>query len=299
MKDLVVFLKENGISFEENVDGKRLCSFRVGGCVKIVAKPQSSLQVKALLDYLDASGMKNKVLGRGSDTVISDEGFDGALVLLTELKGIKVDGDMLSAGAGESLASVASFACSQCLTGLEFAHGIPGSVGGAVYMNAGAYGGEISDVIVSCECYDRRSKSIVVLDKFDLGLSYRHSVLQDKGELVVLSALFKLSKGEKTEIRERMDEYKAKRLASQPLEYPSAGSAFKRPQGHFAAKLIDDAGLKGYTVGGAQVSEKHAGFIINRGGATADDIKDLVSYIQLTVKEKFDVSLEPEIEFLE
>ena len=302
MKNLVDFLNKQNIEFEENVDGKRLCSFHVGGNVRLVVKPQKAEQLVALYAFLNENNIKNILLGRGSNVLISDEGFEGAVVLLSELSRVDfdiTDDNCVIAGAGTSMLKLASFAQQNGLTGLEFAHGIPGSVGGGVYMNAGAYGGEISSVLKSCLAFDIATGEIFIAYSKQCNFSYRHSVFMENKDLIVLFATFELKKGNPEEIKAKMDEYRAKRQASQPLEYPSAGSTFKRPEGHFAGKLIEDCGLKGYTVGGAQVSEKHAGFVINRGGATCDDIKKLVEHIQKTVKEKFDVSLECEIEFVE
>ena len=299
MKKLIDFLKENKILFEENVDGKKLCSFRVGGNVRLVIKPANALEIKALFGFLRNAEIRYILLGKGSNVVISDCGFDGAVILLSEIKRWSVSYDTLSIGAGASLSSAATVAQSFGLSGLEFAHGIPGSVGGGIYMNAGAYGGEICQVLTSCECYDIDNDELVYLNNFDMGFSYRHSALQEKKNLIALGVTFKLTAADGDEIRDRMDDLRAQRLEKQPLEYPSAGSTFKRPEGYFAGKLIEDAGLKGYTIGGAQVSEKHAGFVINRGGATTSDIKQLVEYIQKTVEEKFGVSLECEIEFVE
>lgn len=299
MKKLIDFLKENNISFEENVDGKKLCSFRVGGNVTVMAKPKNAEQIVALFEFLRENSIKNILLGRGSNVVISDEGYSGVVVLLSEINEIKIEDKKITVGAGVSMLSLATAAQKAGLTGLEFAHGIPGSVGGGVYMNAGAYGGEICQVMTSCTCFDKSSGKVISLKNSECNFAYRHSVFMENKDLIVLSAAFELNGGNAEEIRAKMDELRGKRIASQPLEYPSAGSTFKRPEGHFAGKLIEDAGLKGYTVGGVQVSEKHAGFVINRGGATATDIKDLVKHIQKIVKEKFDISLECEIEFME
>ena len=302
MKKLIDFLSKNGIDFEENVDGKRLCSFHVGGEVRVVIKPKNADQLTKLYCFLNENGIKNTVLGRGSNVLVGDDGFDGAIVLLSEISSIDfsvTDDNWIVAGAGASMARLASFAQQNGLSGLEFAHGIPGTVGGGVYMNAGAYGGEISQVLESCLIFDKSSGTLLIIDGEDCDFSYRHSIFMENKDILILFATFELTKDDPEKIKSKMDEYRAKRSASQPLEYPNAGSTFKRPEGHFAGKLIEDAGLKGYTVGGAQVSEKHAGFVINRGGATATDVKNLVEHIQKTVKEKFDVSLECEIEFVE
>ncbi len=302
MNEIINFLKIENIDFEENVEGKRLCSFHVGGNVRLVVRPKTAGEFEVLYDYLLENQIKNILLGRGTNIVISDEGYDGVVVSLSALSRVDIDvadDNCIVAGAGVSMRGLANFACENGLTGLEFAHGIPGSVGGGVYMNAGAYGGEIANVLVSCLVFDMISGKIFLLYGDECDYSYRHSIFMKNKNLVVLFATFELSEGDPDEIKARMDELKAKRVASQPLEYPSAGSTFKRPEGYFAGKLIEDSGLKGYTIGGAQVSEKHAGFVVNRGDATAEDIKNLVAHIQNTVKEKFDVSLECEIEFVE
>ena len=302
MADIINFLKESNIEFEENVAGARLCSFKVGGNIRVLVKPKNVDQLTGLYAFLNENDIDNVLLGRGSNVVVSDNGFDGVVVSLGEFSKIGLDvtdENCIVAGAGASMASLANFAHQNGLAGLEFAHGIPGSVGGGVYMNAGAYGGEISQVLESCLAFDMDSGMLCVVDGADCDFSYRHSAFMDYKNLIVLFATFELKKGNTDEIKAKMDEYKAKRVASQPLEYPSAGSTFKRPEGYFAGKLIEDCGLKGYAIGGAQVSEKHAGFVINKGGATATDIENLVAHIQKTVKEKFDVSLECEIEFVE
>ena len=298
MQGIIDFLTSANILFEENVDGKRLCSFHVGGNVRLVVKPQNGAELRQLCAYLSKRKIKSIILGRGSNVVFSDGDYDGVVVLLNEINTLELYDNQIIAGAGASMLKLASFAQQKGLTGLEFAHGIPGSVGGGVYMNAGAYGGEISQVLSSCYILDKSQGSLFALMGEQCNLSYRHSVFMENKDWIVLYATFELQKGNPDEIKAKMDEYRAKRQASQPLEYPSAGSTFKRPEGYFAGKLIEDCGLKGYTVGGAQVSEKHAGFVVNRGGATCDDIKKLVEHIQKTVKEKFNVSLECEMEFI-
>ena len=302
MVGLIELLRSQGIPFEENVSGKRLCSFHVGGNVRLVVRPQSVEHLEELYRYLSENEIKNRILGKGTNVVISDGGYDGVIVSLSELSMIdfEIDEDeTVIVGAGASMLKLASFAQQKGLSGLEFAHGIPGSVGGGVYMNAGAYGGDISSVLDGCLVFDKERGNVITFDNGECDFSYRHSIFADDKDLIVLAASFALKKGDPDEIKAKMDEYKAKRTASQPLEYPSAGSTFKRPEGYFAGKLIEDAGLKGFSIGGAQVSEKHAGFVINRGNATAEDIKNLVKHIQKEVKEKFGVSLECEMEFIE
>ena len=301
MEKLIDFLKEKNILFEENVSGKKLCSFHVGGDVRVVVKPKNADDFESLYAYLNENEIKNHLIGKGSNVVISDDGYDGVFVSLSELSRVDfdvTDESCIVAGAGASMLKLASFAQENGLSGLEFAHGIPGSVGGGVYMNAGAYGGEISQVLKSCLIFEKSAGMLYLIDGSECDFSYRHSVFADNKDLIVLFATFELTKGDPDEIKAKMDEYRAKRMASQPLEYPSAGSTFKRPEGHFAGKLIEDAALKGFAIGGAQVSEKHAGFVINRGGATANDIKKLVEHIKNQVNEKFGVMLECEIEFI-
>ena len=299
LKKLIDFLISNGISFEENADGSRFCSFRVGGPIRVVVRPTCVTQLKSVYKFLEANNIRNILLGKGSNVLIGDGGFDGVVVLTSEMKNMTRAGSCIEVSAGASMTALSSVAQSYGLTGLEFAHGIPGSVGGGIYMNAGAYGGEISQVLYSCVCFDKENDTLVEFNNSKCQFSYRHSIFQENKNLILLWARFELGEANKGEIKAKMDEQKAMRIAKQPLEYPSAGSTFKRPKDDFAGRLIEAAGLKGFSIGGAQVSEKHAGFVINRGGATADDIKKLIEHIQKTVKEKFNVLLECEIEFVE
>ena len=256
-----------------------------------------------LIFPLNIQGLKDAIktdspiiLGNCSNVIFSDEGIKRPIVITTKLKAVSVyeDGDcfFITAEAGASLNAMSKLAYENSLSGLEFAHGIPGTIGGAVFMNAGAYGGEIKDIFVSCVCIDRDGNEIA-MNTEDLKFSYRYSILQDTS-LILASATFKLKKGDKAEIKGLMDELMMKRKSKQPLEYPSVGSFFKRPEGNFAAKLIEDAGLKGFSVGGASVSEKHSGFVINKGNATTKDILDLASHVKKTVYEKFGIMLEEE-----
>ena len=235
------------------------------------------------------------ILGNGSNLLVSDGGIEGAVISLSGINGISSDGEKITCGAGAMLSSVCLKALSLSLTGLEFAYGIPGMAGGALYMNAGAYGGQMADVIESAECLTA-SGEIKTLKKEDMRLGYRSSVFKNGG-LIIISLTLALKKGDKTEIKTEMDDLLNRRKQKQPLEYPSAGSTFKRPEGYFAGALIEKNGLKGLTVGGAQVSEKHAGFVINRGGATAADVKALIGKIQKKVFENDGVMLEPEVIF--
>ena len=298
MKDFIDFLKEKCIPYEENADGKKLCSFRVGGKIRVAVRPRNAEQIRDVYGFLKKHRIKNALLGKGSNIIVDDRGYEGVVVLLNEMSNVEIKENVIDVGAGASMQALAVAAQKSGLLGLEFAHGIPGSVGGGIYMNAGAYGGEICLVLESCTCFDKVSGETVVFSNEECGFSYRRSVFQQNKNLVILGGRFSLSKGDPSAIKARMDELKASRLSKQPLEYPSAGSTFKRPEGLFAGKLIEDAGLKGYTIGGAQVSEKHAGFIINRGTASATDVKKLIEYVMLEVYAKFGVRLEREVEYL-
>ena len=275
-------------------------SFKIGGPAEVMAFPRDKDELAALLKTSALLDCTPVILGAGTNVLAPDEGMKGLVICLKDcLAGMEqIEETKIRVAAGVTMARMAVFAAGLGLSGLEFAHGIPGTVGGGVYMNAGAYGGELSSVLESCLVFDKESGMLFIADADQCDFSYRHSAFMSHKQLIIVFATFELKKGDPDEIKAKIDEYKAKRVASQPLEFPSAGSTFKRPEGHFAGKLIEDAGLKGYTIGGAQVSEKHAGFVINRGGASASDIKQLVQHIQKEVKEKFDVSLECEIEFI-
>jgi len=277
----------------------RHTSFRIGGPAARMAFPVNAEQVVLLQGLAEACGVQPLVIGNGTNLLVADAGIYSLVIDTSEMKTIRLeeDGVTISADAGVSLARLADFACKQGLTGLEFAHGIPGTLGGAVCMNAGAYGGEMKQVIDSVVLLDP-SEGIRVLSGGEMQFGYRHSLLNDLPEAIVLSASVKLTPGDPETIRETMRELMGKRKASQPLEWPSAGSTFKRPEGYFAAALIDQCGLKGLTVGGAQVSEKHAGFVINQGGATCADVLELIRQIQEKVWEEKGVRLEPEIKMI-
>lgn len=269
-------------------------SFRVGGPAKRMAFPRSGEELTALLALAEALRARTIVLGNGTNVLFPDEGVDALVISTGKMCDMALrKGNQLYADAGVTLARVAVFAQQNGLSGLAFAHGIPGSVGGAVCMNAGAYGGEMKDVLAGAYILENGETRFLPVEALDL--RYRHSYLTDHPEAVVLGAVFALREGDKDDIRREMDELIARRKASQPLEFPSAGSTFKRPEGHFAGALIQEAGLKGLTVGGAQVSEKHAGFVINRGGATAADILTLMEQVQQAVYRRSGVILEPEV----
>lgn len=270
-------------------------SFRIGGPVEVMILPNSVEALKQVLKKTALLDCKRAILGAGTNILAPDEGLSGIVICLKDcLDGMTIENaNQMRAAAGVTMTRAAVFAANHGLSGLEFAHGIPGTVGGGVYMNAGAYGGEICQVCQSVEVLTQEGEyKLYSADEMDF--SYRHSKLEDTGEIVI-SATFKLEQKPQEEIRGRMQELMNKRKASQPLEYPSAGSAFKRPIGGYAAALIDNARLKGFRIGDAAVSEKHAGFIINIGAATAKDVKELLKQVAVKVKETSGIDLYPEV----
>ena len=276
---------------------KKHTTFRIGGPARFFCLPGKAQQLADTIAACERARMPWYILGNGSNVLVSDAGWDGVVIqLFHNLEAIRVEGCLMELEAGALLVKAAHRAAKEGLTGLEFASGIPGTVGGALVMNAGAYGGEMKDVIREAGVM-RKDGEILRLSQEELKLGYRTSIIAREG-YVVLSALLELKKGDPAEIEARMQELKKARTAKQPLEYASAGSTFKRPEGHFAGKLIMDAGLRGYRVGAAQVSEKHCGFVINRGGATAEDVMTLVRHVQAEVRRQFGVELEMEIKTL-
>lgn len=285
---------KHGFTYTEQEPLSRHTTFKIGGNAQMFVTVSNTEQLSAVLTACKLCDIPLFILGKGSNLLISDNGMRGVVLTLDgEFKDISIKENKITCGAGVNLAKLCTFALSNSLSGLEFAYGIPGSVGGAVYMNAGAYGGEMKDVIESVT-HITKDGEIVTLSKDELNFSYRHSVYKDTGD-IILSATFALSKVIKSDIKDKMDDFMNRRKTKQPLEYPSAGSVFKRPQGNFAGTLIEQCGLKGTSVGGAQVSVKHAGFIINTGDATCKDVLDLVKLVQDTVKEKTGYFLEREI----
>ena len=269
-------------------------TFRVGGPADVYAEPEDEWELRELLDTCEAAGTPYLLIGHGSNLLIGDGGFRGTVICLGKaFSDIAVDGEVITARAGALLSAVANTALEHGLTGMEFASGIPGSVGGALVMNAGAYGGEIRDILLSADILEMDG-SADRTDADGLELGYRSSNISALGR-TVLGASFRLKKGDPAEIEAKMKDLNGRRKDKQPLEYPSAGSTFKRPEGYFAGKLIEDAGLKGFSIGGAQVSEKHAGFVINKDNATAKDILDLIREVQRRVFENAGVCLETEI----
>ena len=277
----------------ENAPLREYCSMRVGGPARLAAFPETAEELAALL----RAGGRRVVLGGGSTVLCPDEGYDGTVIFTTRLCGLTADGCMLSAQAGVPLSAAARRALECGLGGLAFAYGIPGTVGGGVYMNAGAYGGQIADCLVRATLLDAAGEPRVV-PASELALGYRSSALMD-GDWTLLSADFALVPAPPEEIRAEMERNMQARREKQPLEYPSCGSTFKRPPGQYAGALIERCGLKGCTVGGAQVSEKHAGFVVNRGDATSADVRALIAHIQRVVAEKTGVLLECEVRIID
>ena len=270
-------------------------SFRIGGPAEVMAFPKNAEELAALLQTAETLNIEPVILGAGTNVLAPDQGIDGLCICLKDaLDGMELlDDNRIRVMAGVTMTRAAMFAANHGLSGMEFAHGIPGTVGGGVYMNAGAYGGEIRDICASVDVMDRQG-NIRSLTNEQMQFSYRHSLLEETGDIVI-SAVFALQKKNPEEIKDRMKELQGKRSASQPLDLPSAGSAFKRPVGGYAAALIDQAGLKGFSVGGAAISAKHAGFAVNIGGATAEDVKQLLQQVSDTVYEHTGIRLEPEV----
>lgn len=281
----------------QNEPMKKHTTFRVGGNADFFVMPQDASEIKAIVEVCKSAKMPFYILGNGSNLLVSDDGYRGVIIqIYKEMNHIEVHGETIKVQAGALLSRVGNVALEAELTGFEFAAGIPGTVGGAVVMNAGAYGGEMKDVIVNATVLTQDG-NVITLNKEELELGYRTSIIAKKG-YIVLEAEYQLQKGDRELIRARMDELKTQRVAKQPLEYPSAGSTFKRPEGYFAGKLIQDAGLRGFQVGGAQVSEKHCGFVINKDQATAADIVELMRQVSGKVMQEFGVKLEPEVKTL-
>ena len=275
----------------------RHTTFRIGGPADVFVSPKDEEQTARVLSAVRRSGLPFFILGNGSNLLVSDSGFRGIVIrIYRNMSEISVCGETIRAGAGALLSSVASAARNADLTGFEFASGIPGTLGGAVVMNAGAYDGEMKDVLTEATVLTPKGE-IKTLSLPELKLGYRTSIIKDE-DLVVLSAVLRLKKGDAEAIREKMQDLQQRRVTKQPLEYPSAGSTFKRPKGYFAGKLIEDAGLRGFRVGGAKVSDKHCGFVINEDHASADDVIQLIRQVSDRVYEMSGVRLEPEVRFL-
>lgn len=284
---------ENNISVSEPMT--RHTTFRIGGNADVFVCPENILELEKIVAKLNCQNLPYFVIGNGSNLLVSDKGIEGVVICTEKINSITVSENKIFAEAGAKLSALASEATKNSLTGLEFAAGIPGTVGGGVFMNAGAYDGELKNVITTVKIL--REGKIIDLSAEQCAFGYRSSVFQATGD-IILGAEFLLSPGDRDKISSKIHDFAARRKLKQPLEFPSAGSAFKRPEGYFAGKLIDDSGLRGFSVGGAQVSEKHCGFIINKGGATAADVLNLIKYIKTSVYVRFGVKLQEEIKLI-
>lgn len=289
-------LKKSNINFKENENLSNHTSFKVGGPASIFIEPANKTNLIKSLKLVNEFSIKYFVLGGGSNIIVSDKGYQGAIIATSKLNNIEFNENQVIAETGISLEKLCDVIAENNLTGMEFACGIPGSLGGAIFMNAGAYGGEIKQVIKKARLFSN-NQGIIEYDKDKLNLDYRYSILQEN-DLIALEAVLELNPAPKTTIKNEMKELNEKRWAKQPMEYPSAGSAFKRPPDNYAGSLIEKAGLKGKKIGGAMVSKKHAGFIINVNNAKAADIIDLMIVVQKTVKKRFNIQLYPEPRFL-
>lgn len=284
---------------KENISEKELMSrhttFKVGGPCSVLVKVNEIVQLQKLLPYLLEEKIPYFFLGNGSNILVSDRGFEGVVITYARelAEEVCVNEDRVTAGGGVLLSKVAKYALDNSLTGFEFAAGIPGTVGGAMVMNAGAYDGEMKDIVESVEVVDEKGQ-LRTLSLEEMEFGYRNSILK-RTPFIVTKVIFALKKGDKDVIKEKMDDLAKRRREKQPLEFPSAGSTFKRPEGHFAGKLIMEAGLRGYQVGGAKVSDKHCGFVVNAGNATASDVYNLMEDVIKKVQEEFQVTLEPEV----
>ena len=288
-------LSDNGITFSRDEPMLRHTTFKIGGNADVFVEPENIGELKFVLKTARDCSVPVFILGKGSNILVSDGGIEGATVSLLKMNNLSVEGEKIICECGANLAAVCLLAQQNGLSGLEFAYGIPGSVGGALFMNAGAYGGEMSDVVEGAYCLDENFNEKYI-EKSEMDLSYRHSIF--KNNMIITRVIFSLSKGEKDDILSKMNEILQKRKDKQPLEFPSAGSTFKRPKGNYAGTLIEKNGLKGSRVGGAMVSEKHAGFIINYDGASASDVLGLIDKIREKVKEGDGIVLEPEVIFI-
>nr|WP_315102499.1 UDP-N-acetylmuramate dehydrogenase [uncultured Catonella sp.] len=295
IKGLQNILSEEAIFLNEPM--KNHTTFKIGGPAEIFLEITTTDELLKVAELCKKEGVNFFVIGNGSNLLVSDEGVKDVIIHLSgKLAGARIEGDVIKAGAGLGLEALAAFTVEEELTGLEFAAGIPGSVGGAIYMNAGAYGGEMKDVIAGV--YILVDSKLKYFKAEEMEFSYRHSIVSELKNAIVIAAEFKFEQGKKEDIQAKINELNARRKDKQPLDYPSAGSAFKRPETGYAAQLIEEAGLKGTRIGGAMVSKKHSGFIINADNATAKDVKELIAYVQKTVEEKSGVKLYPEVKIL-
>lgn len=295
VKKLTEIVGEAQVCVNESM--KQHTTFRIGGTADYFVSPTETEHIRKVTELCRQENMPWYVIGNGSNLLVSDHGFRGVIIrLFKNYAGLRIEGEQIFVQAGALLSRTANAALQEGLTGFEFAAGIPGTIGGALVMNAGAYGGEMKDVTESVTVLTLEGE-ILTLKREELEMGYRTSLIARKGYLV-LEAVLKLTRGNQEQIKEKMADLRQRRISKQPLEYPSAGSTFKRPQGYFAGKLIMDAGLRGFQIGGAQVSEKHCGFVINTGNATAEDVLELIRQVSAKVKAREGVALEPEVKLL-
>ena len=292
MKKLIEYIKSESIGeYKENVSFKTLTTYRTGGSASLVVYPKSIDGLKVLIKFIKDNNIDFKIFGNGSNILASDKDYDGVIIKLTKLNHFRILFNRLYIESGASLMGISNTLCKSGYSGFEFACGIPGTIGGAIYMNAGAYLEDISRVLISVKVLDLNDLSIKKINNKKLGFKYRHSILQENNNYIILSGVFKIKKGNRGKILKLIVERKQRRVETQPLEYPSAGSVFRNPLDNYAGKLIEDCNLKGFKKGGAEISDKHANFIINKDNATSQDIKDLMDLVHDTVKEKYDVDL--------
>ena len=296
--DLKNIFRKIGVEFLENEPLTKHSTFRIGGIATLMVFPCNVNQFIDVIKEVIKTDKKYIVIGNGSNILFDDGGYDGVIISTQNMRKIQINGSVLEAECGASFTFMSSEAAKKGLSGLEFAYGIPGSCGGAVFMNAGAYGSETSEVIYQATCFDVLKNDIITLEAGEMAMSYRHSLFMENPNLIILSAAFRLNQGDKDSIVALMNQNMTQRRQKQPLEYPNAGSIFKRHEKYFIGKIIEDCGLKGYSVGGAQISEKHAGFIVNRGGATSADVLDLISYIKTIILKKYGFELNCEIRYI-
>ena len=292
-------LKALNVPCKEIVSLSNHTTMQVGGIAPVVAYVRNAEEMITAIREAKNNGVKFSVIGNGSNVIFADDGFDGLVIVTTDMKKISVEGNLIKADCGASLTRLAVTAQRASLTGLEFAYGIPGTAGGGVFMNAGAFEGSLSDVVVSSICYDAKNDSIRKIDGEEHAFRHRESIYTKNPDYIILAVLLELKPGKIEDIVGKMNENIRTRKEKQPLEFPSAGSVFKRPVGFYAGELIEKCGLKGYRIGGAEVSEKHAGFIINRGGATAEDVMRLIGHVKTKVFLEYSVELECEVRYIE
>ncbi len=294
--EFIECIKNRGIAFSQNEPMKKHTTFKIGGNADIFVNVQNEDELIFAVNSARLRGIPFYIIGKGSDLLVSDEGIEGVVICLDKMRGIVIDGNTVTVSAGHSVQAMCLSLQKSGLSGFEFAYGIPGTVGGAVYMNAGAYGGETKDRIVSARYLDKSGK-IKEITADDMHLGYRKSIFQENGG-IILSAVFEFENDDKDRILSKMNDYLSRRKEKQPLEFPSAGSVFRRPEGNFAGTLIEKSGFKGESIGGAQVSVKHAGFIVNTGGATSADVRKLIEKIQNKVLADSGIELKTEVIFI-